>query len=78
MTYKLNPELKKIVSPVVLDINGERTKYPNGEALTKLTLDKNFLVESISIEDAVIVVRLILNNQVNNTNWAGEEIVSFL
>ena len=35
MTYKLNPELKKIQSPLVLLIDGEKTEYENGNALTE-------------------------------------------
>ena len=58
MTYKLNPELRKIQSPVVLVIDGTETEYPSGEALTELVFEKRYLLERMSARDNKIVILL--------------------
>ena len=40
MTYRLDPEVRKIISPVVLLVDGESRAYPNGAALAELTFEK--------------------------------------
>ena len=77
MTYKLNPSLAKIVSLVVLVMDGNETQYPNGAALAECEFEKNYLVESISARDSAVVVALKENTTVNQINWVGEEAVSF-
>lgn len=48
MTYKLNPELEKIQSPIVLVLpDGEETEYINGTDLIKQTFESRYAVESI-------------------------------
>lgn len=77
MTYKLNPELRLIKAPVILVIDGKEQDYENGEKLMLLTFEKNYLVEAITAKDEHVVIMLKENDQVNTTNWAGEEVVSF-
>lgn len=77
MTYKLNPELRKIPSPVVLVFpNGKRTQYPCGIAVTKDTFDKKYGIESMKASNSSIEIRL-KEPSVNEINWIGEEAVSF-
>ena len=45
MNYKLNPELAKIESPVVLVIDGEEQSYENGTALLHLNFKQNYLID---------------------------------
>ena len=58
MTYKLNPELRKIQSPVVLVIDDTETEYPNGESLMDLVFEKRYSVEHMSARDNMIVILL--------------------
>lgn len=58
MTYKLNPELRKIQSPVVLVIDDMETEYPNGESLMELVFENPYLPERMSARDNKIVILL--------------------
>jgi hypothetical protein len=57
MTCKLNPAIKKVVSPIVLIFPyGERKQYKNGKE-TASALDGRFIIESICAEGRTIVVK---------------------
>ena len=77
MNYKLNPELAKIESPVVLVIDGEEQSYENGTALLHLNFKQNYLIDKIAARDNAVVVFLKKNDEINHINWVGEERVSF-
>lgn len=77
MNYKLNPELAKIESPVVLVIDGEEQSYANGTALLHLNFKQNYLIDKIAARDNAVVVFLKKNDEINSMNWVGEEAVSF-
>ena len=76
MTYRLNLELKKIKSPVHITAPME-LEFENGEELCNYNFDKYYLIESIFAKDSIIEIALVENIQINTTNWAGEEQVSF-
>ena len=77
MTYKLDPEVKKIQSPVVVRFpNGsDDMPFVNGTALADASFDKNYLIESLTAKENSIVMTLRENDQVNVVNWIGEEAV---
>ena len=82
MKYRLNNSLKVITSSIVLMIptgNNEYVmrEYNNGEELVNEDFDTYYLVDDIKAEDNHVVIKLIVNNRINNTNWVGEEQVSF-
>lgn len=77
MTYKLNPEVKKITSPVVLMIDGEQQEYPDGLTLSEVYFQKQYFVSSLSAQDGKVVLSLKENTQINNITWAKGESVSF-
>ena len=58
MTYRLNPELRKIQSPVVLKIGGAELEYPNGTALLDLTFAARYSVRSIAARGGTIIIDL--------------------
>ena len=58
MTYKLNPALRKIQSPITLVIDGAETAYPNGAVLTEQIFEKRYTVESMTARDDRIVIEL--------------------
>lgn len=76
MTYKLNPNLAKIESPVILIIDGIEHRCENGEAVTKLTFERNYLVDKITARDNLVVITLKLNGNINTVYWDSEEAVS--
>ena len=79
MTYKLNPEVRKIISPVALTFGdgADEQRFPNGEALANAEFDKNYCIEAVSARDDCVVLTVQENRAVNTMNWAGEEAVSF-
>lgn len=78
MTFKLNPQLRLIVAPVVLVVDGEEQIYPDGESLVALEFDRRYVIDSISARDNDVVVTLMINDHVNDITWIGEEAVSFM
>lgn len=77
MAYKLNPQLRLIKAPVILVIEGMERQYNSGEELTRLTFDKNYIIDSISARDGEVVVTLKENKRNFKIKWVGEEEVSF-
>lgn len=79
MTYKLNPEVKKIVSPITVRFDGvdDVLVFANGIALAEANFEKNYLIESVSARDGTIEITIRENDMVNALNWVGEEAVSF-
>ena len=79
MTYKLNPEVKKITSPITIKFDGadDVLNFANGVALAEADFDKNYLIESVSAKDGSIEITIRENDMVNVVNWVGEEAVSF-
>lgn len=78
MMFKLNPQLRLIAAPVVLVVGGEEQKYSNGESLTVLEFEQRYVVDSISARDGTVVVKLKINDRVNDITWIAEEAVSFM
>ena len=79
MTYKLNPEVKKIQSPVVVKFSNRAAEmtFASGAALADAVFDRNYLIESLVAEGDSIVLTVRENDTINAVNWAGEEAVSF-
>ena len=72
MKYKLNPELRKIQSPITLIIGDEHKKYINGTSLTEDVFGKRYVISSIRAIENVIEIEL-EEAAVNAVNWTGEE-----
>ena len=79
MTYKLNPYVKKITSPIKIkfDVSEEVMNFADGVALAEADFEKNYLIDSVSAKDSSIEITLRENDMVNVVNWVGEEAVSF-
>ena len=79
MTYKLNPDVKKITSPIKIKFDGseEVLNFADGVALAEADFEKNYLIDSVSAKDSSIEITLRENDMVNVVNWVGEEAVSF-
>ena len=77
MTYKLNPELRKLRSPVVLVFpDGETRAFENGTAVTEAVFDRSYQLEALRARDGVIEVKL-AERAAPDMSWCGDEPVSF-
>ena len=82
MTYKLNPEVCKIRSPIVLYFLGEdlpERNYADGVELSMELFEKNYIIEAITATGNVIAVSVRENQKLNEARWAkaDEKTVSF-
>ena len=76
MRYKLNPAIGKITSSLVLIINGSELEFENGEEAVNHDFEKNYIVDSMYARNNKVVA-VLKESEINNTNWVGEEQVSF-
>ena len=77
MTYKLNPELRKIQSPVVLVFpDGETREFECGFAVAEADFEQRYLIQAIRALDSIIEIKLIECDS-PDMYWAGEAPVSF-
>ncbi len=77
MTYRLNPEIGKIESGVVLIYpDGSRKEYSSGMMAADDTYDKRYLITGLKAVDSVIELQL-KEQDIPVMNWCGEENVSF-
>lgn len=77
LTYKLNPDLKRITSPVsLLFPDGTKMQYANGAEVAEASFEKRYLVDTLQAEDGIVVIDL-KEPEPMSLNWSGEEAVSF-
>lgn len=77
MTYKLNPALSKILSPIILILpDGNKQEYENGNELVEAVFDKCYMVKSMKAVSNSIEITL-MERTASVMNWNGEEAVSF-
>lgn len=73
MTYKLNPIIEKIDSPVKLFLPDKSVReYESGTAACKDTFGKNYQIKSFCAEGSTVVVML-SESQTAGSSWVGEE-----
>ena len=75
--YKLNPEIQKIMSPVILFFpNGDKQEYDNGKKAAGDTFNRKYMVSEMRAVIEKVEVKL-TELEAPNMNWSGEESVSF-
>lgn len=73
MTYKLNPIIERIQSPVlIITPDGEKRSYISGTEAAADVFDRNYQIASIKAENGTVVITL-SEPQVAGMNWIGEE-----
>ena len=73
MTYRLNPIVEKIESPVKLILPNETTREYESRAEAGIDkFDKNYQIKSIRAEGSTVVVEMD-KADVPVTTWTGEE-----
>ena len=68
---------EKIISPVSVRYDGQTKEFINGKHLAEYEFEKNYLIDSISVDNGKLIIELKENDNINTTNWVGEEQVSF-
>ena len=75
MTYYLDPEVKKIKSPIILCVDGKETAYANGQALSKCSFEKRFAIRSVTARDNQVVI--VLEDGIECPNPGGVDHADF-
>ena len=74
MTYKLEPGLSRIISPVVVIVpDGDRKEYDSGAEACEDFFDHSYRVDKIRAVDNKIEIILKESDAPNTSNWIGEE-----
>lgn len=77
MTYRLNPEVEKIISPIVLIMpDGEKRVFENGEAVAGATFEKRYIISSLQVVKDSVEIKLSVP-EMGGSSWIGEEQISF-
>ena len=77
MTYKLTPEIRKIVSPVVLVFpDGNRHEYGSGETLAEAVFEERYIISSLRAVKNKVEILLTIPEMIGS-GWVGEEQTSF-
>lgn len=71
MTYRLEPFIEKIASPVICVFGSEEVEYADGATLARETFDMYWLVDSIYVRGDKIVLVMRENDLANSE--CGEE-----
>ena len=77
MKYSLPMEIKSISCSVVFVMEGKELRYDNGLSAVEHYFDRWYIVDKMYARNDEIVVVLKENEQINDTNWCGEEQISF-
>ena len=78
MTYKMNPALRKVKSPVVLVFpDGSNKSYRLGEDVVEDSFEKAYQIDTIKADGDTIQIILKEREILEIQNWNGEEAVSF-
>lgn len=77
MTYRLNPAIEKIISPIVIVFkDGQRIEFSDGKSAASAVFDKHYIVTCVrAVRDRVELT--ITENKGPEINWIGEENISF-
>ena len=77
MTYKLNPEIRKILSPVVLIFpDGTKQQHASGKAAADTVFDHKYLISTLRAINDAIELKLV-EQEAPIMNWSGESAASF-
>lgn len=58
MSFYLDNEVRKIMSPIILCVGEREINFENGEALSEHCLEKRYAIDAVSAQDNRIVITL--------------------
>lgn len=74
MTYKLNPEIEKIHSPVIIALpDGTISEYDSGSEAAAAVFEKHYVVQSMTAVGDKIELQLSEIRMPDSSTWIGEE-----
>lgn len=77
MTYKLNPEIRKIISPIVLIFpDGTKRQYESGKDAVDAVFDHKYTISTLCAVNDIIELKLV-EQEAPIMNWSGESATSF-
>jgi len=77
ITYKLNPEIRKILSPILLIFpDGTKQQYESGKAAVDAVFDHKYLISTLRAINDAIELKLV-EQEAPIMNWSGESATSF-
>lgn len=77
MTYKLNPEIQKINSPIVLAFpDGTKQQRESGKAAADAVFDHKYVISTMHAVNDFIELKLV-EQEAPKMNWSGESATSF-
>ena len=77
MTYKINPCVAKIKSPVIVRFpTGEEMHFATGEETAAADFDKHYVIKEIAAKGDEILLA-VEEVRMPQMNWAGEEATFF-
>ena len=77
MTYKLNSEIRKINSPIVLIFpDGTKQQYESGKDAVNAVFDHNYTISALCAVNDIIELKLV-EQEAPIMNWSGESATSF-
>lgn len=77
MTYKLNSEVKKIKSPIVLLLCDQELRFNNGTELAEKEFNKPYIIDAITAKGSVVFITVLEKDNMPMTDGIDEKEVSF-
>ena len=77
ITYKLDPSVRVIQSPVTLKTTDTETAYENGSVLAAASLEKRYVVDSVTAEGGRIIICVSENTGTKEAGWADRKVSLF-
>ena len=77
MTYKLNNEVKKINSPIVLLLCDQELRFNNGAELAEKEFNKPYIIDTITAKDSVVFITVLEKDNMPTTDWSKDKDISF-
>ena len=77
MTYKVEQFVRKISSPIIVKIGIEELHFNDGSELAEYKFDRSFVITDLSAKESTVAITLAENENINDTNWVGEEQAGF-
>ena len=77
MTYKLNPVIRKIASPIMLVFpDGTKQQCESGKAAADAVFDHKYVISTMHAVNDAIELKLV-EQEAPIMNWSGESATSF-
>lgn len=77
LTYRLDPGLLVIQSPVILKTEDSETGYENGAAVVEAIFEKRYTIDSITAEDDKVVICVSENTGTKEADWTERNVSLF-